>query len=589
MKVLLYNLSINLIFGGFILKLYKKIATISLTLVAGLLVYTGLSTTSVAADSDSPQPPVQDDNQSSNNSTDANTDTNTDNGSTDNTNNSDQTGDDNQNTKKPKPKQVVTGYSMMTKVAGNKNYKVWKEVTNGKVKTKVADGINFRYSHIQSDQLIETKKYRYWRIYVNGREVGYVNENYFARNQIAVPKTISLVRNDFYSFSTRDAISYVTNYMGTVIDNSMVTVSRESIDCWTPKTYKVKYTYGDATATVKITVRKSTKEGMVDADAVNAVTAQPGTNDYQAWKTHYGSSINYISPTEYTPETSKHTLTSGDMTLKTKFYQPVLLSVADPTDDNINRVGHIPEGVTVSNGWAYTSLLSHTNLMSGHIVGYDLNKLTNPYNAQHLLDMSQKKFNNYVKHIKVSPYIPIGHGQAMGASDKYIYVLNNDNTLKNTTDSEELLQIRKSDLQINKIWTIKAWVGDEKNPRYFQNGVIVSDYDMYTVYHDTENNCFEYWEFTRKGDNWYPQLVGKTDGNFVNNNAPIQGFTYDTKNKNFYLAFNDLIFKIGRNGKLKDTYSFDTGREIEGMSVSANKLYVNLAQRAELLVSAKVN
>lgn len=136
MKVLLYNLSINLIFGGFILKLYKKIATISLTLVAGLLVYTGLSTTSVAADSDSPQPPVQDDNKSSNNSTDANTDTNTDNGSTDNTNNSDQTGDDNQNTKKPKPKQVVTGYSMMTKVAGNENYKVWKEVTMVKLKPR---------------------------------------------------------------------------------------------------------------------------------------------------------------------------------------------------------------------------------------------------------------------------------------------------------------------------------------------------------------------------------------------------------------------------------------------------------------------
>lgn len=59
--------------------------------------------------------------------------------------------------------------------------------------------------------------------------------------------------------------------------------------------------------------------------------------------------------------------------------------------------------------------------------------------------------------------------------------------------------------------------------------------------------------------------------------------------QNFYLAFNDLIFKIGRNGKIKDTYSFDTGREIEGLSVSDNKLYVNLAQRAELLVSMNIN
>ncbi|MCX0290789.1 SH3-like domain-containing protein [Lactobacillus kullabergensis] len=568
------------------MKLYKKTITYLLTLVAGLLIYTGFSTTSVAADSSSTQPPVQDDsNKSSNSSTDANSD-NTDANKSGQT---DQNGTDDQDNIKPKPKQVVTGFAMMTKVAGNKNYKVWKEVKDGKVNTKVADGINFQYSHIQSDQLIETKKYRYWRIYVNGREVGYVNENYFDRNKIAVPKTVTLVRNEFYDFSPRDAISYVTNSMGTVIDNSQVIISKDSINCGTPKTYKVKYTYGDATATVKVTVRKSTKEGIVNADTFNSFPAQPGTNDYQAWKTHYGSSLNYVSPTEYSPEDSKHTLTSGNLTLKTKFYQPVLLSVADPTDDNINRVGHIPEGVTVSDGWAYTSLLSHTDVMSGHIVGYDLNKLTSPYNAQHLLDMTQKKFNNYVKHIKVSPYIPIGHGQAMGSSDKYIYVLNNDNTLKDTNDSEELIQIRKSDLQINKIWTIKTWIDDGTTNRYFHNGVMISDYDMYTVYHDSENNCYEYWEFTRKGDNWYPKLVGKTDGNFVNNNSPVQGFTYDPKHKNFYLAFNDLIFKIGRNGKIKDTYSFDTGREIEGISVSDNKLYVNLAQRAELLVSMNIN
>ena len=567
------------------MKLYKKTITYLLTLVAGLLIYTGLSTTSVAADSSSTQPPVQDDsNKSSNSSTDANSDNN----DTNKSGQTDQNGTGDQDNTKPKPKQVVTGFAMMTKVAGNKNYKVWKEVKDGKVNTKVADGINFQYSHIQSDQLIETKKYRYWHIYVNGREVGYVNENYFDRNKIAVPKTVTLVRNEFYNFSPKDAISYVTNSMGTVIDNSQVIVSKDSINCGTPKTYKVKYTYGDATATVKVTIRKSTKEGVVNADTFNSFPAQPGTNDYQAWKTHYGSSLNYVSPTEYSPEDSKHTLSSGDLTLKTKFYQPVLLSVADPTDDNINRVGHIPEGVTVSDGWAYTSLLSHTDVMSGHIVGYDLNKLTSPYNAQHLLDMTQKKFNNYVKHIKVSPYIPIGHGQAMGSSDKYIYVLNNDNTLKDTNDSEELIQIRKSDLQINKIWTIKTWIDDGKTNRYFHNGVMISDYDMYTVYHDTENNCYEYWEHTRTGDNWYPKLVGKTDGNFVNNNAPVQGFTYDPKHKNFYLAFNDLIFKIGRNGKIKDTYSFDTGREIEGISISDNKLYVNLAQRAELLVSMNI-
>ena len=72
--------------------------------------------------------------------------------------------------------------------------------------------------------------------------------------------------------------------------------------------------------------------------------------------------------------------------------------------------------------------------------------------------MSQKKFNSYVKNIKVSPALVIGHGQAMGSTDKYIYVLNNNNkTSFNSTESEGLIQIRKSDLCINKIWTVKFW------------------------------------------------------------------------------------------------------------------------------------
>lgn len=577
------------------MKHFTKIATIMTTLMLGVSVVTSSSAAVVAAattDSDAPASDTTnsatkpDDTQNTNAAT-------TDDNQTDNPAKPDAAQDtanaDKDKKPKAKPKQKVTGYSMMTKVAGNKNYKVWKTVTDGKVHTKVADGKIYQYNHIQSDQLIETKKARYWRIYVDGREVGYVNENYFAKNQISVPKTISLVRNDNYDFFSSDAISYVTNDMGTVIDNDSVKISKPDISCSKAKTYNVKYSYGSAKATVKITVRKSTSEGVVDPNDFSAVTGEPGTNDYQTWKKHYGSSVNYISPTEYTPETESHTLTSGDLTLKTKFYQPVLLSVKDPSDDNINRVGHIPEGMTVSNGWAYTSLLSHTNLMSGHIVGYDLNKLKDPYNAQHLLDMSQTDFNNYVKHIKVSQYIPIGHGQAMGASKKYIYVINNDHTQKKSTDSVELMQIRKSDMQINKIWTFKTWIGDDTQTRYFQNGVVMSDYDMYTVYHDTKNNCYEYWELQRKGDNWYPTLVGKTNGNFVNNGAPVQGFAYDPTNQKFYLGFNDLIFKMSRNGAIKEAYKFDTGREIEGMSVSDNQLYVNLAQRAELLVSLKIN
>ncbi|MDF7638601.1 SH3-like domain-containing protein [Lactobacillus sp. ESL0791] len=512
---------------------------------------------------------------------------NNDNKNTSDTDNSSLDKDADTDTKKAKkPLQTVTDYPMMVKVAGSKNYAVWQNVVKGKPKNKVADGSNFQFNHLQSDEVIQTKKARYWRIYVDGRQVGYVNEKYFVRNTIAVAKTVTLVRNSTYQFNTREAISYVTNYMGTAIDKSQVQVSHESILCNYPHTYNVKYTYGSATATVKITIRNSTKEGIAD---LSSAPGQTGTNDYKTWREHYGSSVNYVSPTEYSPETEKHTLTSGDLTLKTRLYQPVVLSVENPNDDNINRVGHIPEGVTVSDGWAYTSLLSHTDLMDGHIVGYNLEKLTNPFNAQNLLTMSQTKFNNYVKNIKVSPYIPIGHGQAMGSTDKYIYVLSNDHATEQPTDSEELIQIRKSDMLINKIWTIKTWVGDQSAPRYFQNAVITSDHTMYGLYHNKDDKSYEYWELTRKGDNWYPKMVGKTNGEFVNNGAPVQGFTYDPDNDNFYIAFNDLIFKIDSSGAIKDTYQFNTGREIEGISVSDSQLYVNLAQRAELLVSTKIN
>lgn len=546
---------------------YKKILTASSAVLLGLGLFGSFNNSQVSAKSDSTE-------------------------DTDNTKKSEETTDKKLKSTKKTATQIVNSYSLMTKVAGNKNYKVWKVISNGKPVGQVADGINFRYNHIQSSQSIKTGKYTYWLIYVDGRRVGWVNERYFARNQISVPKTISLVRNSNYSFNPLDAISYATDNTGTVADTSLgtddigVDVSKESIDCGTPGTYNVKYTYGKAKATSKITVRKSTEEGYGNADAVQA---KPGINTLKSWSSHYGASINYISPHDFVPEKKIHTWSNNGLTLKTRLFQPVLLSVKTDTNDesNLNRVGHIPEGVTVSNGWAYTSLLAHTYLMQGHIVGYNLNKLTNPFDPQNLLTMKQSKFNNYVKNIKVSPFIPVGHGQAMGSTDKYVYVLVNNNKLKTTKDSEELLQIRKSDMQINKLWTIKCWNGSDNDPRYFQNAVVTSDHQMYGVYYDKNKDQYEYWELNREGDNWNPTLVGATKSTFVGDGAPVQGFTYDPVNKNFYLAFNDLIVKISREGDYLDSYQFTTGREIEGVSIYNGHLYTNLAQRAELLESTQ--
>lgn len=485
---------------------------------------------------------------------------------------------------KKTPAQILTSYNIMTKASGNKNYAIWKSVDNGKVRGKVANAIDFKYSHLQSNQSIKTKKYTYWLIYVNGRRMGWVNQNFFAKNKIEVAKSVSLVKNPNSDFDPHDAISYATDDTGTVVDPTTVETNHDTISCDTAGTTTVKYTLGKAKASVKVTVRSSDTEGISSADLVNA---KEGKSDLNSWDSHYGASLNYLGPHDFTPETHTHSWTSGDLTLSTKFYQPVLLSVKTDTNNEgpINRVGHIPEGVTVSNGWAYTSLLSSTKLIQGHIVGYNLNKLTNKFNAQKLLTMSKKSFINYSKNIKVSPYILIGHGQAMGSTDKYIYVLANDNSLVGSSESEELLQIRKSDMNINKVWTIKVWNGSEKSPRYFKNGVIISDKQMYGLYYDKDQNRYEYWELNRTGDNWYPTLVGATKGTFVKDNAPVQGFAFDQSHNNFYVGFNDVICKVAKDGTFKDSYVFNTGREVEGLSVSNNRLYVNLAQRAELLQS----
>ena len=73
--------------------------------------------------------------------------------------------------------------------------------------------------------------------------------------------------------------------------------------------------------------------------------------------------------------------------------------------------------------------------------------------------------------------------------------------------------------------------------------------------------------------------VGATKGRFVSN-SPVQGFAYG--NGNFYIGFNNNIFKVGENGTAKKHYRFNTKREIEGMSATGSRLYVQFAQRAEL-------
>ena len=434
-----------------------------------------------------------------------------------------------------------------------------------------------KYGHYQATTSRKVRGHRYWYVYIDGHKAGWVNENAFAKSKIALAKNISLVYNHNYRFATKDAISYVTDRHGTVIPSSQVHISKKLISSDDIGTYKVKYKYGKAKATATVTVRSDKNEGI----GKTSVAAQSGKAT-RTWLSHYKTSGNWGG--SYAPETKAHTLKSNDLTLKTVFYQPATLNIGSQSSD---ATGPVPEGVTVSNGWMYASMYAHPGSepknQYARIVGYNIKAIHNKYIMQRLPYLQWNQFVRLAKHVKISPYIKLGHGQTLSSTKKYLYVIANDHTLKNSSQSEEIMQINKKNLQVKKIWTFKIWNGSASHPKYIHNAVFTSDKEFYAVQHNGTKHQFEYWEVTRDGNRWLPKEVGATKGNFMSNGSPVQGFTYDKKKKQFYLAFNDYILKIARNGKLLKTYHFNTGREIEGISMRGKTLYVELAQRPELL------
>lgn len=113
-------------------------------------------------------------------------------------------------------------YKWVTKTAYKK--KEWKF---GK---KLTASSNFRYAHVQSKSYKVKDGKRYYYIYVNGRPVGYVNEKAFALSKANVVSQVSLVNNpsDSVGFNAEDAINYVTDQHGSLVDNDSVEISCKS-------------------------------------------------------------------------------------------------------------------------------------------------------------------------------------------------------------------------------------------------------------------------------------------------------------------------------------------------------------------------
>lgn len=476
----------------------------------------------------------------------------------------------------------ITDYdTVQTKLAGSRDFPIYRNVSQKGGVNAITSTKYFKNGLLQSQHSAKTAHGTYWQLAINGRNVGWVSEKFFQRNKISVAKNISLVRNRYYSFPTKDAIAYTVDSHGTLINPSSVHVSQKKISSAYPGTFRVKYSYGKINTQTLINVRTDTSEGIATANKI----ATPGPEEVTTFSgSSQSSSPNWNRENGYQPERRVNTYSGKNgARMKTAFYQP-RFHLLDYSQENsqLNQVGVIPQGINLFKNQLTVSYFSQPNTTWGHLVTYNLNQLSSPTQTQNLLNISFKDFKRTSQNIAVSPYLKLGHGQSLGVTKNYIYVLANSNAEANPSKSEEILQISRKNYQIKNLWTIKVWNRSEYYPRYFHNAYFVNSHLMYAVFHNATKATYEYWRLTRQGNIWTPTEISATQSNFVKNNSPLQGFTY--ANGNFYLAFNDNIFAVNAaSGRVLKHYHFHTLRESEGIAVKNGTPYVELARRPELL------
>lgn len=497
-------------------------------------------------------------------------------------------------------------YKWVTKTAyKNVKKKEWKF---GK---KLTASAAFRYAHVQSKSYKVKDGKRYYYIYVDGRPVGYVNEKAFALSKANVVSQVSLVNNpsDSVGFNAEDAINYVTDKHGSLVDNDSVEISCKSaklkisdtgyISSRKAGTAVLTFKYGKAKATSKLTVRGNAKEGISSADVTPVKTDLPEIKTWSASDGASPSSSSTITSEDAVSSSHKYWATnmSGNAKgadIETIFYHPAVLSA--PGSSNLEaKVSSAVQGIDFYDNDLVTSNLdlgqADNREARGHMVYYNMRKVKK-YNWQ-LIPSKTLSFNtwlSYIKNIKVSPYMKLGHGQSVGSTKKYAYVLANWNRSNNWSNSQELIRVKKSTMEIDKIWTFKVWNGSAKYPRIFLNADVIDDNTLIALFHNSSKHRYEYWKISRSGDSFKTKEVGATGSDLISNSAEVQGFVWDSAYDVYYIAFNDYLFKIGAGldggteaGKLLNYYKFDTGREFEGMGSYKGELYVNLNHPTETL------
>lgn len=301
---------------------------------------------------------------------------------------------------------------------------------------------NFKHGNIEANQTAKSSSgATYYHIAVDGHQAGWVNANFVLKNALKTAGSVNLVRNGSYNWNTRDAVSFATNGSGTYIPASQVRPSRSSINCGRPGTTKVTYRYGKAQRTINVTVRSDEEEGYADSTRKSPI----GHGYISSWHgKSRKSSRNFNARHHFRPETKSNTYRSKGLNFTTRLFQPTRLSLTQ----NMRNSAFLrsdPESVAVSNGWMYTLYYKNTTDSRARIVAYNLRALGR-FESQYINNCSYGKFKHLAGAIKVGPEIKAGHGQAFSATNGHLYIVADNNKLKNSEQSDELIQVDKNTL-----------------------------------------------------------------------------------------------------------------------------------------------
>ena len=478
-------------------------------------------------------------------------------------------------------------YASLNKVNQKKGKKTKKSKKVWKFGRKMASTKEFKLAHVQSQSYKTANGRRYYYVYIDGRGVGYVNEKAFVRSKMSLVKSVSLVNDivDSAGFNTDDAINYVTDKHGSVVDNGLIKKSIDRISEEKPGHWLVTYRYGKAYGKVPVTVRGNAEEGITKA----SVKPGKGGNVGKTW-----FPIELAFRGSYSAQFFPHTYWGTDKKgkkaakLTTKFYEPNSLSLlagSEETNVRTNVQGLDVYGQDMVTTNFYGGSRASLDNSRGHVILYHLNKVPT-YALQYMPTQTLNFYawKSYAANIKVSPYIKLGHGQSLGSTSRYIYELANWNRAKKPR-SNELLQIDKKTMQVNRIWTFAVSNGSRKYNRYFLNADVIDDNTVVALFHNKSKQRYEFWKIVRKGNSFQAKETAAVSGNLISNSSQVQGFTYNVAHKCYYIAFNDYLFKISAKGNLENFYHFNTKREVEGLASYKSKIYIAMNKRAEVLDS----